>query len=157
MTGAAIARTPGPIDPIADPMPPLTVLYDGHCAFCRWTIGKLRRWDRDRSLRFRPYQATREQPILAELVRGRSLGRALHVVDGAGRMAAAGDAVLAIVALLPAGRSVAALVAAVPPSRAILDVAYRLLERIRGPLASAFALDGPHLHERNPAFDPPHD
>jgi predicted DCC family thiol-disulfide oxidoreductase YuxK len=143
-----------PIEPIFDPLPPLTVLYDLDCTFCRWTVGNVRRWDRDRALRFRPYQATREQPLLADLVRGRSLGRSLHAVDGAGRVAAAGDAVLAIVALLPRGRSVAALVAAVTPSRALLQLLYRVIERTRGPIAARFGLDGPVLRERNPSFDP---
>lgn len=152
MTPGAGARA---IEPIADPMPPLTVLYDLHCPFCRWTAGKLRRWDRDRALQFRPYQATREQPLLADLLRGRSLGHSLHVVDGAGRVAAAGEAVLAITALLPAGRSVARLVAAVPPSRAMVWLAYRVIERTRGPLAAIFGLDGAVRRERNPAFDRP--
>ena len=146
-----------PIAPIFDPMPPLTVLFDGECPFCRWTAGKLRRWDRERNLRLRPFQSVRQQAVLADLVEGRPLGHSLHVVDGAGRIANGGDGFLAIAALLPGGRPAAELVAAVPPSRIAVAAVYRVIERTRGPLASLLGLDGPRLLERNPAFGLPPD
>jgi len=141
-----------PIEPIYEPMAPLSVLYDAECPFCRWTVGNLRRWDRERNLRLRPFQTIGDEPVLADLLAGHSLGRSVHAVDRMGRVAAGGDAFLAIAALLPAGRSVVGLVAAVPISRAAVRVGYRVIGRVRGPLASLLSLDGPRLHDRNPAF-----
>ena len=139
-----------------DPVPPLTVLYDGGCAFCRWVVAHLRRWDRDRNLRIRPYQETRDQPLLADLLHGRSLGRALHVVDGAGRVASGGDSVLAIAAVLPGGNGIARIVAALPFSRMTLALGYRAVEMAR-PILSGLGFNGPLIRERNPSFDRPTD
>ena len=136
---------------LIDPVAPLTVLYDGQCPFCRWTVATLRRWDRHGHLRLRPYQETRAQPVLAELVRGRSLGAKLHVVDAAGRVAFGGESVLAISALLPGGAPIARLVGAWPGSAAVLAAGYRAMELIRPVLSRRF--NGPMLRERNPAVD----
>ena len=135
-----------------DPKPPLTILYDARCAFCRWVVARLRHWDRKRSLRIRPYQDTREQPMLADLLRGRALGQSLHVVDAAGRVAAGGDAILAIAALLPGGRGVTRLVHGVPLSRAALGLAYRVVAWMR-PALSRLGFDGRRIRERSPALD----
>jgi predicted DCC family thiol-disulfide oxidoreductase YuxK len=131
----------------ADPEPPLRVLYDGHCPFCRWTAERLRRWDRGRRLRLIPYDTTREHPELAEAVAGERLGDAVHVVDGEGRMTRGGDAMLAVVALLPGGGPVVRLVRASPLARSVVNLGARALDRWRGPLASTFRLDGPRLRE----------
>jgi len=146
--------TAGRLQPVTAPVPPLTVLFDVTCPFCRWTAARLRRWDRDGNLRLRPFQDTKAQPALARLLSGRSLGSALHVVDDAGRFATAGDAVLAVTSLLPGGRAVAQMVASVPASRLALGLAYRLVERLRPWLAAA-GFDGPVIRERNAAFDLP--
>jgi predicted DCC family thiol-disulfide oxidoreductase YuxK len=142
--------TPAPvvaIHPVDDPLPPLTVLYDELCEFCRWSASRLRRWDRDRRLRFRPFHSADRTPVLDELLRGHDLADTIHVVDSAGRIATGSDAFIAITALLPGGAPVARLVAWSPPAAIVLDLAYRVLNRRRGVLADAFHLDGGRLIE----------
>ena len=151
MSDEAAAR---PLQAVCEPFAPLTVLFDAECPFCRWTVAHLRRWDRDGNLRIRPYQETNAQPVLADLLEGRALGRAIHVVDGAGRFATGGDAVLAVASLLPGGRTVAQLVAALRGAGLALGIGSGLGERLR-PWVAAGGLAGPVIRERNPAFDPP--
>jgi predicted DCC family thiol-disulfide oxidoreductase YuxK len=131
----------------ADAAAPLRVLYDENCEFCRWTAERLRHWDRDRRLRLIPYDRVKEDPALAATVVGERLGAEVHVVDGAGRVAAAGEAILAVAALLPGGGPVVRLVRAIPPARAAVQLGAALLNRWRGTLADWFGLDGPRLHE----------
>jgi predicted DCC family thiol-disulfide oxidoreductase YuxK len=133
-------------DPAA-PAPPLRVLYDENCPFCRWTAVRLRRWDRHARLRLIPYDRVREDPALADAVAGELLGAEVHVVDGAGRIATAGEAMLAVAALLPGGALVVRLIRTIPPARMAVEVAAALLNRWRGRLASVLALDGPRIHE----------
>ena len=138
---------PRELDDPTDADPPLRVLYDEACPFCRWTAEFLRRADRRRRLRLIPYRRVKDHPELAAAVRGERLGETVHVVDGAGRLARGAEAVLAIVALLPAGAGTAQLVRASPPARAVLAILYAALNRWRGRIASTFGLDGPLLHE----------
>jgi predicted DCC family thiol-disulfide oxidoreductase YuxK len=133
-------------DPAA-PEPPLRVLYDGGCPFCRWTAERLRRWDRARRLRLIPYDRTGEHPTLAAAVAGEALGETVHVVDAEGRMATGAEAMLSVVALLPGGGPVVRLVRASPPARVAVDLGARALDRWRGRLATLFALDGPQRIE----------
>src|SRR4051794_11876863 len=81
------------IRPIHDPMPPVTVLYDDRCDFCRWMASELRRWDRRQLLRLTPFHGARRDPILAELLRGHDLGDHVHALDAAGRVAVGSEAV----------------------------------------------------------------
>ncbi len=127
--------------------PPLRVLYDEDCPFCRWTAERLRRWDRAARLRLIPYDRVKQDPALAATVVGERLGAEVHVVDGSGRLARGGEAILAVAALLPQGDGVVRFVRAVPPARIAVDLAARLLDRWRGPLARWLGLDGPRLHE----------
>ena len=151
MTDETVVR---PLGSLVDPLTPLTVLYDGECPFCRWTANRLRRWDRDRQLRLRPFQAIHDQPVLANLLRGRDLGRSVHVVDSAGRYADDGDAFLSIVSVLPSGRPVAEFVAGVELWRLVVRLAYRVVDRVR-PFLSDAGFSGPLISERNPLFDLP--
>jgi predicted DCC family thiol-disulfide oxidoreductase YuxK len=153
MTFEPGARRLRPIEPIHEPMTPLTVLYDGECGFCRWTAANLRRWDVERRLRVRPYQETDREPILKELLRGHRLAESVHTLDGAGRVADGAAAVLAITAVLPCGRPVVQLFEASPPARVGLTIAYALLNRWRGRIADFFRLNGPRLDEP-PGLDP---
>lgn len=131
----------------AEAAPPLRVLYDEDCPFCRWTAERLRRWDRGHRLRLIPYDRVKQDPPLAETVRGERLGAEVHVVDGHDRVATGGEAILAVAALLPGGDPVVRLVRAIPLARAAVSVGARLLDRWRGPLAGFLELDGPRIHE----------
>jgi predicted DCC family thiol-disulfide oxidoreductase YuxK len=155
VTDAGIGVAP-PLDPLDEAVAPLTVLFDGECPFCRWTANRLRRWDRDGSLRLRPLQDVGDQPVLAQLLDGFDLGRSIHAVDSAGRVAAGGEAVLAIVAVLPGGRPVATFVGGVGLWRLVVRFAYRVVDRVR-PLLSDLGFDGPLIREGNPLFDVPAD
>lgn len=84
----------------------LTVLYDGDCAFCSWTVRQLRMMDRHGRLRFLPLQLVadpRRGGRLATLTKGLPLQARLHVVDAADRVASGGRAMLEILDRLPGG------------------------------------------------------
>ena len=147
------ATDASPTRPLLDPMPPVTVLYDDRCEFCRWMAASLRRWDRSRLLRLKPFHDVPRDRLLSQLLAGHDLADHIHVVDGAGRVAVGSQAVLAIVATLPGGGPVARLLQLSAPARLALDLIYRVLNRRRGILADAFGLDGPVLHEPD-GFDP---
>lgn len=144
MTAPARDHTIRPLD---RPLPPLTVLYDELCEFCRWTAVTLRRWDRNRQLRLRPFHGADRTPILRDLVQGHDLAKHVHAVDSAGRVAVGSEAILAITALLPGGRPVTRLFGWSPPAAAVLDVGYRILNRQRGKVADLFHLNGGTLRE----------
>lgn len=146
-------RELAPIVPLHEPMLPLTVLYDDLCEFCRWTAASLRRWDRARNLRLRPFHDVPRDPILSELFSGHDLADHVHAIDAAGRMAAGSKAFLAITSVLPHGEGAARLVTASGPATALVDLGYRILNRHRGVLADLFRLDGPRLWEPD-SFDP---
>jgi predicted DCC family thiol-disulfide oxidoreductase YuxK len=128
-------------------VPPLRVLYDENCPFCRWTAERLRRWDRHARLRLVAYDRVHDDPALAAAVAGERLGAEVHVVDAAGRIATAGEAMLAVAALLPGGALVVRLIRAIPPARLAVEVGAALLNRWRRRLASVLGLDGPRIHE----------
>jgi predicted DCC family thiol-disulfide oxidoreductase YuxK len=156
MTTDAVAPTSEsahPIRPLWDAMPPVTVLYDDLCEFCRWTASELRRWDRDHALRFTPFHDVPRDPLLRELLSGHDLADHVHVVDGAGRVAVGGEAILAIVGRLPGGAPVTRLFELSPPAAKALDLGYRVLNRQRGIVADTFRLNGPTLREPD-GFDP---
>ncbi len=83
----------------------LTILYDADCGICGLTARTLRRWDRAGRFETLPLQAAArsQEPRLAAAAVGHALADELHVVDLDGRVAAGGDAVLAIVDRLPGG------------------------------------------------------
>jgi predicted DCC family thiol-disulfide oxidoreductase YuxK len=115
----------------------LVVFYDAGCGFCRWVAAALRRWDRAHRLELLPLQAAAVDP--RPLVRQAAhlpLERELHVLDlASGRISAGGDALLAVVAALPAGWLVGAF-AWDRPWRAAVALAYRILAANRGRLAT---------------------
>jgi predicted DCC family thiol-disulfide oxidoreductase YuxK len=156
MTTTAIAPTSEsahPIRPLRDAMPPLTVLYDDLCEFCRWTASEVRGWDRDHVLRFTPFHDVPRDPLLRELLSGHDLADHVNVIDGAGRVAVGSEAILAIVGRLPGGAPVKRLFELRPPAAIALDLGYRVLNRQRWIVADTFRLNGPTLREPD-GFDP---
>jgi len=93
--------------------PAVTVLYDRDCGFCRWSIGKLLAWDRDRRLRPLAIQSDEGERLLADLAPDQRLASA-HAIDAAGRRTSGGDALAPVAEVLPGGRPLAALARRAP-------------------------------------------
>lgn len=86
--------------------PRLTVLFDGECPFCRWTVRQVRLLDRGRRLEFVALQVAglrSDRPELATVAASRALEAALHVVLPDGRVESGGSAILEILFVLPGG------------------------------------------------------
>jgi len=115
----------------------LVVLYDAECGLCRDTVRQLRRWDREARLEFVPLEeaGSTGRPLLERLAAEGRLAEELHVVDEAtGRVAAGGNAALAIIDALPGGWLLRPW-ASLPPTAAAADVVYRVAARHRHSLA----------------------
>ena len=72
------------------------VLYDGQCPFCRKQMARLRKWDKEGTLRLLPYQ----EPWVVEQfphIDARALQRAMHVVTSDGAIHVGGNAVALII------------------------------------------------------------
>ena len=91
--------------------PPLTVLYDADCGFCRYTLAAVLRLDRDRRLLPVTIQGPDGQRVLGHLTPEQRLASA-HVVTPDGRVHSGGDAVVPIARVLPGLGPVAALAGA---------------------------------------------
>jgi predicted DCC family thiol-disulfide oxidoreductase YuxK len=117
------------------PLPTLTVLYDGECAFCTWTVSILARLDRGRRLRLMPLRGASlpGQPTLDELV------DSLHAVDAEGRWWAGGDALIEICRRVPPLRPMVWL-ARLPLAGPLIDIGYRLVARNRQPISRLLGL-----------------
>jgi predicted DCC family thiol-disulfide oxidoreductase YuxK len=105
----------------AEPKPPThTLVYDGGCRFCRWSLGWVLRWDRRRRLRPLALDTAEANRLLAALdpdLRAASW----HLVDPGGRVLSAGAAAPELLRLLPA-RPAAALLGRQPQ---LTERAYR--------------------------------
>jgi predicted DCC family thiol-disulfide oxidoreductase YuxK len=85
---------------------PWTLVYDGACAFCRWCVDLVARWDTRRRVRAVPFQDAGALAALPPIPRP-ALEAAMHLVSPAGEVRAGADAMPAILRLLPAGRAAA--------------------------------------------------
>jgi predicted DCC family thiol-disulfide oxidoreductase YuxK len=106
-----------------------TVLYDGDCNFCRRTVRRLQRLDRDDRLALVPYQDREVAEFFAWLSRD-ALEDTLHVVSPAGEVWTGARAVERLVPLLRGGR-VPALIFRLPLVRPLADRVYRWIARNR--------------------------
>jgi predicted DCC family thiol-disulfide oxidoreductase YuxK len=106
-----------------------TVLYDGDCNFCRRTVRRLQRLDRDDRLALVPYQDREVAEFFAWLSRD-ALEDSLHVVSPAGEVWTGARAVERLVPLLRGGR-VPALIFRLPLVRPLADRVYRWIARNR--------------------------
>ncbi len=115
----------------------MTVLFDRDCAFCAWVVGQLRGLDRERNLEFVPLQeaaARPDRPQLVAAARRYPLRARLHVVGPDGRIAAGGEALLAILDRLPGGPWFRAW-ARLPTTHWLAALAYDVVAARRGRLA----------------------
>jgi predicted DCC family thiol-disulfide oxidoreductase YuxK len=84
-----------------------TVLYDAECGFCKWLLAILLHWDRAARLRPVALQRPETDGLLADLAPAARM-RSWHLVSPAGERRSGGDAVPALLRLLPGGRLPAA-------------------------------------------------
>jgi predicted DCC family thiol-disulfide oxidoreductase YuxK len=107
------------------------VLYDGECGLCKWLLAGLLRLDRERRLRPAPLQGPAAAALLADLSAEERLA-SWHLVAPDGARHSGGDALPALLRLLPAGRAPAALLARFP---AATDGGYRWVAAHRSGLS----------------------
>ena len=113
----------------------LTVLYDADCRVCTRVAGRLAGLDRLGRLRLVPLQdAARQGPPIDRLAGERDLAASLHVVDGEGRWASGGEAMLRAWEQLPALRPLAR-AARTPLLAPFVEPAYQTFAEHRGRFA----------------------
>jgi predicted DCC family thiol-disulfide oxidoreductase YuxK len=112
---------------------PAVILYDAQCPFCRWSLGVLLAWDRNRRLRPVALQDPEADRLLPGMDPDVKLA-SWHLVTRQGDVRSAGAAAPALLRLLPGGRPLAALAAAAPGAT---ERGYALVARHRGRLGRA--------------------
>jgi predicted DCC family thiol-disulfide oxidoreductase YuxK len=108
------------------------LFYDGDCGFCRWCVGKVLAWDRDRVI----VPLAIQSPESAELLDGVEPERRLdswHFRDRDGTVFSAGAAFPPLLRLLPGGSPLAAVASRWPRG---VERGYRLVAANRGALGS---------------------
>jgi predicted DCC family thiol-disulfide oxidoreductase YuxK len=78
-------------------------MYDGDCGFCRWAIGMLIAWDRERAVHPLAIQDPAGAELLPELTPEERL-ESWHLVTADGSRYTGGPAFEPLLALLPGGR-----------------------------------------------------
>jgi predicted DCC family thiol-disulfide oxidoreductase YuxK len=105
------------------------ILFDGDCGFCRRSVERILRWDRQRRLR----PVSLQDPEAEELLAGMNAETRMaswHLVAADGDVHSAGAALPPLLHLLPGGRPLAWLTAAFPAGT---ERAYAWVARTRGP------------------------
>ncbi len=108
----------------------LPILYDADCGFCRWALGWVLRWDRERRLRPVALQSPEGESLLEPMDHDRRLA-SWHLVDADGTVLSGGTAAPALLRLLPRGQAPAALVARLPR---LTQASYEQVVQRRGTL-----------------------
>jgi predicted DCC family thiol-disulfide oxidoreductase YuxK len=83
------------------------VLYDADCGFCKWLLAGLLRWDRAARLHPIALQRSEADEMLRELTPAERMA-SWHLISPTGERRSGGEAVAAVLRLLPAGRLPAA-------------------------------------------------
>lgn len=105
-----------------------TLIYDGECGLCRRAVDLVRRWDRERRLRYIPFQD--EQTVRQIGLALPELAAAMHFVLPDGQVFAGADAVPELGRLLP-GKRWWAWGFAVPGVRPVARRVYRRIAQRR--------------------------
>jgi predicted DCC family thiol-disulfide oxidoreductase YuxK len=113
------------------------LLYDEHCAFCRWSADKVLAWDRRRRLRPVAIQGEEGQRLLADMPEERRLD-SWHLALPTGDVRSAGDAAAPLAELLPGGRPLALVFRTFP---GLTERAYRLVSDNRSRLTKLLRID----------------
>lgn len=121
----------------------LTVLYDGDCAFCSWTVRQIDRIDRGTHFRLVPLEeaATDRHGQLNAVAAAYPLPEAVHVVAHDGSVHAGGDALIEIFRRLPGGTLVS-LWSRLPGARSLAGAVYAAVARNRETLGRAVRATG---------------
>ena len=104
-----------------------TLLYDADCGFCRWSIDRIKRWDRRDALRVLPIQSAEAQTLLGDMDAEEKMA-SWHLVGEDGVVRSAGAGFAPLFRLLPGGKPLAAMASLFPKST---DRGYRLIARNR--------------------------
>jgi predicted DCC family thiol-disulfide oxidoreductase YuxK len=118
---------------VADPdLNPPTVLYDHDCGFCNWLLSGLLRWDRGGE-RLRPLalQSSEAEELLADLAPADRMA-SWHLISPDGARVSGGNAIPALLRLLPGGAAPAAALDRVPR---LTDGGYRWVAEHRSGLS----------------------
>lgn len=97
------------------------LIYDGACGFCKWTAALLLDWDRAGRLRPLALGTPEADALLHELTPAERAA-SFHLVSPAGERRSGGEALPAVLDLLPAGFIPARALAALP---GLTDRGYR--------------------------------
>ena len=108
------------------------VFYDADCGFCRWCVGKVLAWDRDRLIVPLAIQSPESTALLADVEPERRLA-SWHFRDEDGTVFSAGAAFAPLLRLLPGGSPLAAAAARWPRG---VEHAYRVVAANRGALGA---------------------
>ena len=108
-----------------------TLLYDADCRFCRWSLRRVLRWDRDGRLRPVALQDPEAHERLADLSPEQRMA-SWHLVSPDRARWSAGAAAAPLVRLLPGGRIPAAVFARFPR---LTDRGYRWVADHRSQLS----------------------
>jgi predicted DCC family thiol-disulfide oxidoreductase YuxK len=106
------------------------ILYDRSCGFCRRSVERVLRWDRNRRLRPVALQDPEADRLLEGMDEERKMA-SWHLVTADGAVYSAGAAFPPLLRRLPGGRPLAWLAAALPGPT---ERAYRYVARTRGPV-----------------------
>jgi predicted DCC family thiol-disulfide oxidoreductase YuxK len=90
-----------------------TVLYDGDCGFCKWSLAGLLKRDRARRMLPLALQAREADPLLGDLSTDERTA-SVHVVSPSGERLSGGAAMTALLRLVPRGAPAAAVLARFP-------------------------------------------
>jgi predicted DCC family thiol-disulfide oxidoreductase YuxK len=108
-----------------------TLVYDASCSFCcRW-VSRVRRWDRESSIRYVPLQDSGAESLAGR--RRDELQRAVHLVTADGAVYAGAAAVRELLRHLPGGRLAHTLMS-VPGVMLVAAWAYAWIARRYGPV-----------------------
>ena len=96
---------PAPMMPraVAEPPPRRpTLIYDGECGICRQAVERLRRWDREHTLQYVPFQD--DAAVSRFGIALPALAAAMHLILPDGRVYAGADAAPELLRMLPGKR-----------------------------------------------------
>jgi predicted DCC family thiol-disulfide oxidoreductase YuxK len=118
-------------------MPRPTLVYDGECAFCRWSLAQLLRRDGDERLRIVALQSPEAAELLPHLTPAQRAAAA-HLVSADGRVYSGAAVAAPLVQLLGGGARIAAVLRVLAAPSAW---GYRLIAANRGLLSRALPAD----------------